>query len=344
MNFEFATASRIIFGLGRARDVGTLAREFGRRALVVTGRHPERVEPVIAAVDAVATFTVAGEPTVQTVRDGVQWARAQGCDVVISCGGGSVIDAGKAIAALLTNGGDPLDYLEVIGQGRALTQWPAPFIAIPTTAGTGAEVTRNAVLGSPEHKVKVSLRSPLMLPRVALVDPELTYAPPACRLDALTQLIEAFVSNKANPLTDAICREGMRRWREGGNENWALAALCSGLALANAGLGAVHGFAGPLGGMLNAPHGALCAALLPAVMEMNRRLAPNRERFDEVERLVGDVGNVVRTLDAPPLRAYGLRREDFSAVAGKAAAASSMKGNPVALSREQLLEILDRAL
>jgi alcohol dehydrogenase class IV len=247
----------------------------------------------------------------------------------------------------------------VIGKGNTITQPPVPFIAIPTTAGTGAEVTRNAVLGSPTHQVKVSLRSPLMLPRVAVVDPELTHGLPAALtactgLDALTQLIEPFVSVKANPLTDALCREGMtraarslRRACETGDHaaraDMCVASLFGGLALANAGLGAVHGFAGPLGGMLNAPHGALCAALLPAVLEMNARLAPNRERFDEVRRIVGDVDALVRALGVPPLRAYGLRREDFPVVAEKAAAASSMKANPVALTREQLLEILERA-
>ena len=182
-----------------------------------------------------------------------------------------------------------------------------------------------------------------MLPRVALVDSDVVVALPAQRLDALTQLIEPFVSVKANAMTDAICREGMTRWREGGNENWALAAMFSGMALANAGLGAVHGFAGPLGGMYDAPHGALCAALLPAVMKMNECVAPNRERFEEVRRIVGDVGELCRELGVKPLRVYGIRQEDFPVIIEKAAAASSMKGNPVRLTNEQLREILDHA-
>ena len=237
------------------------------------------------------------------------------CDLIIGLGGGSAIDTGKAIAALLTNAGDPLDYLEVIGRGQALTDAPAPFIAIPTTAGTGAEVTRNAVLASPEHRVKVSLRSPLMLPRVALVDPELTYGlPPAITastgLDALTQLIEPFVSIRANPLTDAICRDGMRRaarslrraYEEGTMlppaRTWP-ASLFGGLALANAGLGAVHGFAGPLGGLFPAPHGVICARLLPLIVEANVRALQERkpntsvlQRYAEVARLTAD-----RTID-----------------------------------------------
>src|SRR5208282_5705063 len=225
-------------------------------------------------------------------------------------GGGSAIDAAKAIAAMLTNKGELLDYVEIIGRGKPLTQPSAPFIAVPTTAGTGSEVTRNAVLASPEHRVKVSLRSPLMLPRVAVVDPELTYAlPPAITastgLDALTQLIEPFVCARANPMVDALCIEGIRRaarsLREvvhqnpgkSAREDMALASLFGGIALANAGLGAVHGFAGPMGGMFAAPHGALCAALLPGVMAANvaalRRRQPGGEglrRYDEIARLL----------------------------------------------------------
>jgi len=343
VNFEFATATRIVFGAGKLADAGKIAGSFGCRALVVIGKSARAVqhaEPLLRQLDEYATFSVSGEPTLDVARAGVLRANAEQCDVVISFGGGSVIDAGKAIAMLLTNGGDPLDYAEVIGRGLPVTKASMPFIAIPTTAGTGAEVTRNAVLGSPEHHVKVSLRSPWMLPAVALVDPDVVDASVACRLDALTQLIEAFVSVRANPMTDAICREGMRRWREGGNENFALAAMFSGIALTNAGLGAVHGFAGPLGGMYDAPHGALCAALLPAVFAMNERLAPNRERFEEVRRIVGDWSH---GLEVKPLRELGIRQAEFPAIIEKAKAASSMKGNPVVLTTEQLREILERA-
>jgi alcohol dehydrogenase class IV len=344
--FEFATATRIVFGAGKLAEAGAIAKSLGRRALVIIGKSAaavQRAEPLLRQLDEFATFSVAGEPTIEVVRAGTQRARDEKCDMVIGFGGGSVIDTGKAIAMLLSNGGDPLDYAEVIGAGQPVTKASAPFIAIPTTAGTGAEVTRNAVLGSPAHQVKVSLRSPLMLPAVALVDPEIICAPVTYRLDALTQLIEPFVSVKANPMTDAICREGMRRWRVGGNENWALAALFSGMALANAGLGAVHGFAGPLGGMYDAPHGALCAALLPHVLAVNERLSPNRGRFAEVRALVGDVSELCRELEVPGLRAYGVKEQDFPAIIAKAAAASSMKSNPVKLTNEQMREILQTA-
>ena len=310
--FEFATATRIIFGAGTLGEIGPLAMAMGRQALVVTGRTTERAGSLLELLAAqeigTVNFTVTSEPTTEVVRLGTERARESGCDLVIGFGGGSVLDTGKAIAALLTNDGDPLDYLEVIGGGQPLSKPPLPYIAIPTTAGTGAEVTRNAVLASPEHRVKVSLRSPLMLPRLALVDPELTHSLPpevtaSTGLDALTQVMEPYVSKRASPMTDALCREGMRRaarslrraYQQGDDpaarEDMALTSLFGGLALANAGLGAVHGFAGPLGGMFHGAHGAICARLLPHVMEVNvralqQRLAesPALRRYDEIAR------------------------------------------------------------
>jgi alcohol dehydrogenase class IV len=299
---------------------------------------------------------------------------------VLGFGGGSALDTGKAIAALLTNRGDPLDYLEVIGRGEPLTQPAAPYIAIPTTAGTGAEVTRNAVLLSPQHGVKVSLRSPLMLPRLALVDPELTHSLPpeitaSTGLDAFTQVMEPYVSNKANPLTDGLCREGMRlagrslrRAYEHGDdpaarEDMAVVSLFGGLALANAKLGAVHGFAGPLGGMFPGPHGAICARLLPYVMEVNVRALQNRalghpalRRYDEIARIltrddsatasdgVAWVQELCEALQVPPLATYGLTQADFPTLIQKSVVASSMQGNPIKLSTEEMEEILTRAL
>ena len=226
LQFEFAAAGRIIFGPGALKQAGPLAKSLGHRALIVTGREQARAKPLQEVLNAngVASsiYSVAGEPETGTVEDGVAQAKTFGSDLIISFGGGSAIDAGKAIAAMLTNQGELSDYLEIIGRGKALTEPAAPFIAIPTTAGTGSEVTRNAVLASPPHRVKVSLRSPLMLPRVALVDPELTYAlPPAITastgLDALTQLIEPFVCCRSNPMTDSLCLEGIERQQTNGS-------------------------------------------------------------------------------------------------------------------------------
>jgi alcohol dehydrogenase class IV len=384
MRFEFATATRIIFGPGTFGEVSKLAREFGARVLVVTNLEPAALEPLARRLREsglhCSLFGVRGEPEVETVQHGVTLARLEECGVVVSIGGGSAIDAGKAIAAMLTNPGELLDYLEVVGRGKALTQPGAPFIAIPTTAGTGAEVTRNAVLASPEHKFKVSLRSPFLLARVALVDPELTYElPPAITastgLDALTQVIEPYVCSRANPMTDALCVEGIRRAArslqtafEHGRDpaarlDMSVASLFGGLALANAGLGAVHGFAAPIGGQFHAPHGAVCAALLPHVMEANvhalRQRQPAAEplrRYDEVARLVtgsptatAEVGiewvrKLVANLKIPSLGQYGLKREHTAELVGKASQASSMKANPITLTPDELAGILERAL
>ncbi len=379
MRFEFATATRILFGEGTAASLPDLAHTFGSRPLVVTGASRDRAAALIEALSA-ETFALAGEPTIELVREGACHIQQTGCDVVISIGGGSVIDAGKAIAALATNGGDPLEFLEVIGKGRPISRAPLPFIAVPTTAGTGSEVTRNAVLGSPAHGVKASLRSPLMLPRVAVVDPELTYGlPPEITaftgLDALTQLIEPYVSARANPLVDALCVEGIRRvggalrvaYHDGADRearrDMALASLFGGLALANAGLGLVHGFAAPLGGGWKAPHGALCAALLPHGMTANaaalRARAPQHPslgRYAVIARLLtgrSDAGvedgvEWVRTLCAdlqiPALRTWGVTAADLPDVVEKAAKASSMQANPLPLTKEELMATVEAAL
>jgi alcohol dehydrogenase class IV len=380
--FEFATPNKIIFGAGKLNELGPLAAGMGMRPLVVCGRSSDalpRLREILSAEKMEwREFSVHGEPNVDTIRAGLGAAR--GCDLVIGLGGGSVLDAGKAIAILAANDGDIFNYLEVIGMGKTFTRPSLPYIALPTTAGTGAEVTRNAVVESPEHQVKVSLRSPFMLPRVALVDPELTFSlPPAVTastgLDALTQLIEPFVSIKSNPLTDAICREGMRhaarslrRAYESGTdaqarEGMSLASLFGGLALANAGLGTVHGFAGPLGGMLHAPHGAICAYLLPLVMDANLKAleirqpeCPALKRYDEVAQiLTGEenasaadgvkfVSGLVRDLNIAPLSAFGLTRERFPEAVEKAMKASSTKGNPIVLTEDELMGILERAI
>jgi alcohol dehydrogenase class IV len=356
----------------------------GQHALLITGLPLERAAGLIADLKAAgitcSTHAVESEPTLELVRQGVQQAREDGCDLVISIGGGSAIDAGKAIAALLPASGEPLDYIEVIGRGQSLRAPSAPFIAVPTTAGTGSEVTRNAVLASPEHRVKASLRSPFMLPRLAVVDPELTLELPATvtastGLDALTQLIEPYLSVRANPMTDMFCVEGMgraagallRAYMNGrdleARTDMALASLLGGLALANAGLGAVHGFAAPVGGMFAAPHGAVCAALLPHVMEVNiralRARAPDSEplrRYQTVARILTGqpdataeggiewVRQIRQTLRIPPLSAYGIRDQDVAELVELAAQASSMKANPIPLTPEELREILTRAL
>jgi alcohol dehydrogenase class IV len=383
LRFDFATSQRITFGRGALETVGPEACARGRRALLVTGRHPDRANPLVENLRSnrvtAVVFPVAGEPTTESICEGTPLAKMNGCDLVIGFGGGSAIDAAKAIAALVTNTGDLLKYLEVIGEAHPLERPSLPCIAIPTTAGTGAEVTRNAVLSSPRHGVKVSLRSPTMLPVLAIVDPDLTdNLPPdltaSTGMDALTQLIEAYVCTRANPMTDALCVEGINRaarsllavYRNGENadarDDMALASLFSGLALANAGLGAVHGFAGPIGGMFSAPHGTICASLLRHVIEFNILALEKRQpqanalaRYDHVGRiLTGEpkadrndaiawVTQLARDLSVPRLEALGITRGDFRRIAEKAAVASSMKANPITFTTEELQEILDRA-
>ena len=384
MNFEFTAPQRVIFGPGSFRQVGALAAGFGRRALAVTGRDAGRAAPLLAQLREhgvkAEVFPVDGEPTTDLVSLGTAQAVRFAADLVVAFGGGSPLDAAKAIAALATNGGEPLDYMEVVGRGQPLARPSLSLIAIPTTAGTGSEVTRNAVLTSPGHGVKASMRSISMVPRIAVVDPELTYGlPPSVTastgLDALTQLVEPFTCNRTNPLVDALCRDGIARvarslrraWTHGrdaaAREDMSLASLFGGFALANAGLGAVHGFSGVIGGMFRAPHGAVCAALLPHVMAMNRRAlrerapdSPLAVRYEEVARLltghpaatvdegVAWVSQLARDLEVPSLAACGVKAEQVALIVERAAVASGTKANPIELTRAELAEILERAL
>jgi alcohol dehydrogenase class IV len=342
---------------------------------VCTGADPDRHAGLLGRPTAV--FPVSGEPTAAAVRAGVAAAREHGADVIAAIGGGSVIDAAKAVAMLLANGGDPLDYLEVVGSGRTITRPSVPCVAVPTTAGTGAEVTANAVLAVPEHRLKASLRSPLMIPLVALVDPLLTVSCPppvtaASGLDALTQCLEPFVSVRASPLTDGLAREGLRRaaaglraaYADGGDlaarADMATCALLGGMALANAKLGAVHGLAGVVGGTADVPHGMACAALLVPVIEANVRAlppgSPVLDRYAEAAALltgrpgasVGEglawIRQTVTLLAVPGLRTFGLTAAMVGDIAAKALTSSSMAGNPVPLSQDELEGVVLAAL
>jgi alcohol dehydrogenase class IV len=379
MHFEFATSNRIIFGPGGSSEVPALAASLAQRVFIVTNSL-ERCSPLreglLASGLSVEFFLVRKEPDLDSIIMATRNMLDFDSQLVIGFGGGSTLDTGKAAAALMTNPGDPLAYLEVVGSGQPLRNPSTAFIAIPTTAGTGSEVTRNAVITLPEKRIKVSLRSPSMLPRFAVIDPELAYSlPPSVTastgLDALTQLIEPFVCISPNPLTDAICRDGiaraarsLRKACENGldvnaREDMALASLFGGLALANARLGAVHGMANPIGGFSHAPHGVVCANLLPLVIETNlsalRTRLPNSlaiARYTEVARLLtGDpaasaeaasdwVRKLCDSLDIQPLEKYGLNPADFPAVVEQSQKANSMKGNPVSLTDIELLSIL----
>ncbi len=372
MRFEFATAGRVVFGPGAIGEAGAIISALGSRVMAVTGRAWERSDPLLAELRArrfeTLILSVEHEPDLEFVRMGAAFARAESIEVVVGIGGGSAIDAGKAISALATNTGDPLEYLEVVGHGLPLSASPLPYVAIPTTAGTGAEVTRNAVIAVPAERVKASLRSHQMLPRVAIVDPELTFdLPPSVTastgLDALTQLIEPYLSPKANPLTDAVCLDAipriarsLRRACRHGRDldariDMSIAALMGGIALANAGLGAVHGFAAPIGGRYHAAHGAVCAALLPHVLRTNVRALEQRSPGGEARRRADQLGTLLtgrptavaadaatwvestcRELEIPPLKTYGITPADVPEIVDQASRSSSMKGNPVDLT------------
>jgi alcohol dehydrogenase class IV len=377
--FDLALPRKVVFGPGRAAELAGLLPALGSRVLLCTGSDPSRHRHLLGGVEPVAVVRVTREPLVDDARTALAEARAAGADSVVAIGGGSVLDLAKAVAVLLGNGTDPLDHLEVVGRGLPVERPAVPYVAVPTTAGTGAEATANAVLGSPEHGRKASIRSPHMLAAVALVDPLLTLrCPPAVTassgLDALTQCLEPFVSPKANPATDVVAADGLRRGARSlrrahadgddraAREDMALCSLFGGIALANAKLGAVHGVAGVVGGMVDAPHGAVCAALMVPVVEANLRAlrerdpdSPALDRYAAAARLltgrdaatvedaVAWLQETVEALRVPPLREMGLRPEQYAEVADKSARSSSMQGNPVALRADELVAVLDVA-
>ncbi len=401
-SFEFTSVPKIVFGRGKITQLGDLARPLGSRALMIhNGDDPGRSGPVDRAADSLRAANIPvtfhrqrGEPTTTDIDAALAIARAHQCDFLIAVGGGSAIDAAKATAGLLTNGGAALDYMEVTGQGRKITTPAAPWIAIPTTAGTGAEVTRNAVIGSPEDKFKASIRSEHLLARAALIGPELGINAPAdvtaaSGMDALCQCIESFTSIGANELTEPIAEHGalsviktIRRAYANGSdvdarEGMALGALCSGIALSNAGLGAVHGFAAPIGANFPIPHGVVCARLLPGVIAANAAAlcaeSPEHPTFMKyealgvyasalrlperseplpvhgypphpAEKLIAYVTDLVRDLAIPPLSQFGLREEHIPSMVSLAKKSSSMRYNPVVLADDALSNILRSAL
>jgi len=380
MQFNFSTASKIIFRSGAARDIPAIVAEFGQRPCLVIGSNSKRTKWLEDELNPALVIQISGEPDSDIIQDVVQQAQTAKCDMVVAVGGGSVMDAGKIMAALITNTDGLFNYLEVVGKGQPLDKKPVPLITVPTTAGTGSEVTANGVLLAKEHGIKVSLRSTDMIADIAVVDPELMLSMPpsitaATGMDALTQLMEAYVSNAANPMTDGLCRDGIIRaatslpiaFEDGDDimarEDMALASLFSGIALANAKLGAVHGFAAPIGGEFKTPHGQICAALLPHVMRANIAALREQEpesiilfRYNEIAvMLSGDVAatpedgadwveRLCNELNIPSLADMGINQSHFDGIIEKAANASSMKGNPIELSKDELRKILEAAL
>ena len=374
--FAFATATEILFGRGHSANAAARVAAMGRSVLLVQGATGSRADGLAQALAdqgcTVIRQSIPREPDLPMIEDALRLAR--GAEVVVALGGGAVIDAGKALAACLTMTRPLMDHLEVVGQGLPLDHAPLPFVAIPTTAGTGAEVTRNAVIGVPEARRKVSLRDARMLPRLAIVDPALTDGCPravtlASGLDAITQVIEPYVSTRANALTDALCRDAipqglaslmrlMQAEDPAARDRMAWVSLCGGLALANAGLGVVHGLAGPLGGLTGAAHGAICGVLLPHGLRANRAVVSDpalAARLDEVAGWIGAAfghpdADMDRAADLladwsrgcglPALSALGIDEEAQAQAAEAAASSSSMKANPAVLEQTALRALM----
>lgn len=378
--FSFSSPQTIHFGRGQSQQAATIAKGFGSSVLLVHGANGKRAEWLITACNSagleIKTVSCQNEPSLSDIERSLAALQEFRPAVVIGLGGGSVIDFAKALAALIPCRGPAISYLEVVGDGRPLDYPPIPVVALPTTAGTGAEVTKNAVISVPNHGLKVSLRDMRMIPKIAIVDADLMQGAPqrvslTAGLDAVTQVIEPYLSAKSNPMTDALCCAaipvGLKVLRDVVEtdcpEAWdamAWVSTCGGLALANSGLGAVHGLAGVIGGKTNAPHGEICGTLLPAVFESHLR--KSEKDTDIHERICWVQGQIdthfamgrqgrgmielrqwSATLGLRNLRALGLSSEDHSEVANAAAKASSMKGNPFPLTNQELIEILHAA-
>lgn len=373
--FGFSLPGRVIFGRSEAGRAPGLIGALGDRGVLVHGADASRaawlVDGLRAQGAAVLAVSCGAEPSLPMLRDALDRARSQGADWVCGLGGGSALDMAKALAALIPAPGGIMDHLEVVGRGLPLRVPPLPCVAIPTTAGTGAEATRNAVIGLPDHGRNVSIRDEGMLPRLAIVDPALTDGCPrgvtlASGLDALAQVIEPWLSCKATPLTDALAGpailpglQALMRLMQAedpeARDRMAWTSLCGGIALANGGLGAVHGLAGVIGGLTGAAHGAICGALLGPVLDMNRRLTGDMPRL---ARLRADLAPALacppdtvpvaladwaRAQGLPGLAALGLDPARHQAVAEAALTSSSMRGNSVTPGIGDLVAALSAA-
>jgi alcohol dehydrogenase class IV len=381
MDFSFSTSEKIIFGSGKLSQLPEIIGQYGQNALIILGKKYPDPKLLFSLCENSKIkwdcFHVSGEPKIETIDKAVQLGRKIKNDFVISFGGGSVIDTGKAAAALLNNKGSLLDYLEVVGAGNPLKNPSQPHIAIPTTAGTGSEVTKNAVISVPKKKVKVSMRNSFLIPVVTIIDPDLTIGLPreltaSTGMDAFVQVIEPYVSRNSNALVDVFCKEAIpkaaaflpRAWENGDDriarENMSFVSLLGGLSLANAKLGAVHGFAGPIGGMFDAPHGLICATLLPSVMQVNTAAISENREFEKIKSRYQDISKWVtgnekasisdgvkwlaslcKQLDIPRLSTFGIIEKDFPRIIEKAKRSSSMKGNPITLKEKDLFRILE---
>ncbi|MHA2365700.1 MAG: iron-containing alcohol dehydrogenase [Candidatus Hodarchaeales archaeon] len=385
MLFDFLHTPDIKFGKGQFSKIGPIISQYGAKALMVVNKSALEAQSVNETLESLSDFKikmipmyVKGEPEIEVIDRGIRIGFE--ADVVIGIGGGSALDAGKAIAGLIPNGESCRDYMEVIGKGLTITKSSLPYIAVPTTAGTGCEATKNAVISSKQDGYKASIRSPYFIPKVAIIDPLLmTSVPPEvtarCGMDALTQLIEPYTSNNSLLITDnlaelgiALISESIRiAFLDGKNiearSKMALGALLGGICLTNTGLGAVHGFASPMGAMFSIPHGSICAALLTQTVRMNIQALKERNPENQVllkyariselltgqthdslnlayEDLIDYLHKLSKLLDIPSLGKWPISVEDYPKIVEKAKNASSMTYNPIKLTDNELTDIL----
>jgi alcohol dehydrogenase class IV len=390
LRYDFLAPRQIVFGWGRRREVGTLGRTLGRRAFLICGLPPSLAGQIMdqirsllvgEGIETVAAETIAHEPEVDDVDRVAAFVRKQNPtpgDFMLAVGGGAAIDLAKAVGAMAANHQSPTvqDYLEGVGRGLQLVHEPLPVLAMPTTAGTGAEATRNAVISSYNPPFKKSLRDMRLVPRIALVDPELTVTVPpevtaASGMDTITQLIESFISRRAQPIPQALCMQGLRlavpalakAVAEGSSrearEKMAHAALLSGMALANSGLGMAHGVAAALGTRCRVPHGLACAVMLPVALRVNRevrqrelarlshllfRRGPSTPPEEAADVLIREIEALCQRVGVPRrLSELGVRAEQIPALV-QDSRGSSMSGNPRELTDEELTKLLEEIL
>jgi alcohol dehydrogenase class IV len=384
--FTFAGTPRVHFGIGTFSKGHEIVAAYGTRVLVVTGKRSLQssgkwnllLQALAANEMEHWHFAIGGEPSPEVVDQACSELRGKPVDAVLAVGGGSVVDAGKAISAMLPQAGSVLDYLEGVGT-RAHSGAKVPFIAVPTTAGTGSEATKNAVLSRVGTSgFKKSLRHDNFIPNDVIIDPELSLSCPArvtaaCGMDAFTQLLESYVSTEASPMTDALAVSGMRYVADhlvaaattGADDvearaGMAYASFLSGVTLANAGLGVVHGLAGPIGGFFDIPHGVVCGTLIGGATRLNVEALQRKkdegkaalEKYATIGRLLSGtesqdiayccnlliekIETWTKTVELPLLSDYGVRPSDIDKIVEKA----SNKNNPVKLNQEEIREIL----
>jgi len=391
LNFSFASTPHIHFGAGKRSELAGLIGAFGKRVLLVTGANSfdssERCTQLLKELESnfeLNRLKISGEPSPAVADAAVDEFHDFNPGCVVAIGGGSAVDAAKAIAGLLPSGDSVFDYLEGVGKGKAYSGPSTPFIAVPTTAGTGGETSKNAVLSEVGDKgFKKSFRHEMLVARHIVLDPELTLdCPPdvtaACGMDAFTQLLESYVSNNAGTMTDALALSGLLQIRdsllaavEDGDDLKArsgmlYASMISGLTLANAGLGSVHGLASPLGAYFPIPHGVVCGTLLfeatrTNIVALKERLPqhPSLRKYAEVgymfaqtdsmgadgarEALLGTIQAWCGKLEMPLLSNYGVVESDIDRIVA-ASRGNSMQTNPVLLSDEEIAGIIRRRL